>query len=135
MDIFKGVGVEVTLNNEEDFLVVKETLTRIGIASKKTKNLYQSVYLFHKQGRYSLVHFKSLFLFDGKPSNISENDIHRLNTIAKLLSDWGLVKLLPGKVFDPLELAPIHQIKIISYRDKENYNLVSKYNIGKKLHI
>jgi len=135
IDIFKGVGIEITLSDEEDFLKVKETLTRIGVASKKNNTLYQSCHIFHKQGLYSIMHFKELFLFDGKPSNITENDIHRRNVITKLLNDWGLVKIIPPRVFDVNELAPIHQIKIIPFRDKGNWNLVSKYNIGKKLHI
>ena len=123
--------VEVTLNEEDDFLKVRETLTRIGVSSRKEKILYQSCHILHKQGRYYIVHFKELFALDGKPSNISENDIQRRNTIANLIEQWGLVTILnPHVVKD--NMAPIHQIKIISFKEKDEWELVTKYNIGKK---
>jgi|TARA_B100000780_G_C21114405_1_gene450706 hypothetical protein len=123
--------IEVTLNHQDDFLKVRETLTRIGVSSRKEKILYQSCHILHKQGRYYIVHFKELFGLDGKPSNISENDIQRRNAIAKLLEEWALVKILNPK---PLEdnVAPLHQIKIISYKEKDDWELIAKYNIGKK---
>jgi len=123
--------VEVELGEEDDFLKVRETLTRIGVSSRKERILYQSCHILHKQGRYYIVHFKELFSLDGKPSNISENDIQRRNTIANLLEQWGLVKIMnPHIVKD--NMAPIHQIKIISFKDKDDWDLVTKYNIGKK---
>lgn len=123
--------VEVTLNEEDDFLKVRETLTRIGVSSRKERILYQSCHILHKQGRYYIVHFKELFALDGKPSNISENDIQRRNTIANLVEQWGLVTILnPHVVKD--NMAPIHQIKIISFKEKDEWELVTKYNIGKK---
>ena len=122
--------LEVSLNEPNDFLKIKETLTRIGIASKKDNSLYQSCHILHKQGRYYIIHFKELFLLDGKVSNISENDIGRRNTITQLLSDWGLVGIVqPSQLKD---LAPLRQIKIVSFKDKENWNLKTKYNIGIK---
>ena len=122
--------VEVELGEEDDFLKVRETLTRIGVSSRKERILYQSCHILHKQGRYYIVHFKELFALDGKPSNISENDIQRRNTIANLLEQWGLVKILnPSIVKD--NMAPIHQIKIIAFKDKDDWDLVTKYNIGK----
>ena len=123
--------IEVTLKHQDDFLKVRETLTRIGVSSRKEKILYQSCHILHKQGRYYIVHFKELFGLDGKPSNISENDIQRRNAIAKLLEEWALVKILNPK---PLEdnVAPLHQIKIISYKEKDDWELIAKYNIGKK---
>lgn len=130
-DIFRGVGVEVVLAEQDDFLKVRETLTRIGVSSRKEKVLYQSCHILHKQGRYAIVHFKELFALDGKPSNISENDIQRRNAIAKLLEDWELVKILNSKSIEN-NLAPLHQIKIISFREKDNWQLIAKYNIGKK---
>ena len=123
--------VEVELGEEDDFLKVRETLTRIGVSSRKERILYQSCHILHKQGRYYIVHFKELFALDGKPSNISENDIQRRNTIANLLEQGGLVKILnPSIVKD--NMAPIHQIKIIAFKDKDDWDLVTKYNIGKK---
>ena len=123
--------VEVKLEKSDDFLKVKETLTRIGVSSRKDKILYQSCHILHKQGQYYIVHFKELFDLDGKPSNISENDIQRRNAIAKLLQDWGLVKIANPKIMEN-NIAPIHQIKIISFKEKDEWQLVSKYNIGKK---
>ncbi len=125
--------VEVTLNEQDDFLKVRETLTRIGVSSRKEKVLYQSCHILHKQGLYYIVHFKELFALDGKPSNISENDIQRRNAIANLLEEWGLVKIINRKLLED-NIAPIHQIKIISFKEKDDWELVAKYNIGKKLH-
>jgi hypothetical protein len=123
--------VEVELGEEDDFLKVRETLTRIGVSSRKERILYQSCHILHKQGRYYIVHFKELFALDGKPSNISENDIQRRNTIANLLEQWGLVKIInPSIVKD--NMAPIHQIKIIAFKEKDEWELITKYNIGKK---
>lgn len=123
--------VEVKLDEDDDFLKVKETLTRIGVSSRKEKVLYQSCHILHKQGRYYITHFKELFALDGKPANISENDIQRRNAIANLLEEWGLVTILNPRVMED-NIAPIHQIKIISYREKHEWDLISKYNIGKK---
>jgi hypothetical protein len=123
--------VEVQLVEEDDFLKVRETLTRIGVSSRKEKILYQSCHILHKQGRYYIVHFKELFALDGKPSNISENDIQRRNTIANLLEQWGLIKVLNPQIVQD-NMAPIHQIKIIAFKDKDEWDLVTKYNIGKK---
>lgn len=122
--------LEVTLVEPDDFLKVRETLTRIGVASRKDKVLYQSCHILHKQGLYYIVHFKELFALDGKVTDITENDIQRRNTIAKLVADWGLIKIVdPKKVTD---LAPLSQIKIISFKDKDDWDLQAKYNIGKK---
>jgi hypothetical protein len=123
--------VEVTLAKEDDFLKVRETLTRIGVAAKKDNILYQSCHILHKQGKYYIVHFKELFELDGKPSSMTENDVARRNTIANLIAEWGLVKLLdPAKTKD--NLAPISQIKILPHKEKAEWQLVSKYTIGKK---
>ena len=122
--------VEVTLGEPDDFLKVRETLTRIGVASRKEKKIYQSCHILHKQGKYYIVHFKELFALDGKHTNITENDVQRRNRISQLLADWGLVSVVD---FDSLgELAPLNQIKVISFKDKTNWTLESKYNIGKK---
>ena len=120
--------LEIKLAEADDFLKVRETLSRIGIASRKERKLYQSCHILHKQGRYFLVHFKELFSLDGKPANISINDIQRRNTIAGLLSDWGLVEILG----DASDKAPLSQIKVLSYREKEDWLLETKYNIGNK---
>ena len=120
--------VEVTLNEPDDFLKVRETLSRIGVASRKERTLYQSCHILHKQGRYFIVHFKELFALDGKDTNLSENDIARRNTIANLLNDWGLIEV-KGSV-EPM--APLSQIKILSFREKDEWTLETKYNIGKK---
>ena len=125
--------VEVTLNEQDDFLKVRETLTRIGVSSRKEKVLHQSCHILHKQGLYYIVHFKELFALDGKPSNISENDIQRRNAIANLLEEWGLVKIINRKLLED-NIAPLHQIKIISFKEKDDWELIAKYNIGKKLH-
>ena len=124
--------VEVTLGERDDFLKVRETLTRIGVASKKDRILYQSCHILHKQGRYYIVHFKELFALDGKPTDISENDLSRRNAIAKLLSDWGLVVLVtPKQIETPVPIF-LSQIKILSHKEKRDWQLVPKYNIGKK---
>ena len=124
--------IEVTLPNEEDFLKIKETLTRIGVASKKDRKLYQSCHILHKQGKYYIVHFKELFALDGKPSNFSEEDMGRRNTIVNLLAEWGLLKILiVEKSQEPR--TPLSQIKILAYKDRNEWELVAKYNIGRKL--
>ena len=124
--------VEVTLNEKDDFLKVRETLTRIGVASKKDRILYQSCHILHKQGKYYIVHFKELFALDGKPTDISENDLSRRNAIAKLLADWGLVTIVnKNQVENPPPIF-LSQIKIISHKEKHDWDLVPKYNIGKK---
>jgi|TARA_B100001094_G_C18177652_1_gene798823 hypothetical protein len=120
--------LEVTLNEPDDFLKVRETLTRIGVASRKDKKLFQSCHILHKQGRYFIVHFKELFLLDGKKSNLEENDIARRNTIAQLMSDWGLI----GMDANAEPLAPMRQIKIIPFKEKNDWELCPKYNIGSK---
>lgn len=123
--------IEVTLEAQDDFLKVRETLTRIGIASRKDKTLFQSCHVLHKQGKYYIVHFKELFALDGKPANFDQADIARRNTIANLLGDWGLIKLVdPSKSADPV--APMSQIKIIPHKDKSEWTLEAKYTIGRK---
>ena len=122
--------LEVTLPTPDNFLKVKETLTRIGVASKKDKRLYQSAHILHKQGRYFIVHFKELFALDGKESNITAGDIERRNAITSLLQDWDLLKILVGTKAEPR--ASLSQIKVVSYKEKEEWELVPKYNIGKK---
>jgi len=121
--------LEIVLNEPDDFLKVRETLTRMGVASRKDNKLFQSCHILHKQGRYFIVHFKELFLLDGKKSNLEENDIFRRNTIAQLLSDWGLVSFVKK---EQLECAPLRQIKIISHKEKGDWELLPKYNIGNK---
>lgn len=122
--------VEVTLGDPDDFLKVRETLTRIGVASKKEKKLYQSCHILHKQGRYYIVSFKELFALDGKQTNLTVNDLQRRNRIAQLIADWGLVNIVdPTQVYN---IAPLNQIKVISYKEKNDWILESKYNIGKK---
>ena len=122
--------VEVTLRQPDDFLKVRETLTRIGVASRKEKKLFQSCHILHKKGKYYIVHFKELFALDGKHANLTSNDIERRNRITKLLSDWGLVDIVHDDLLG--ELAPLNQIKVLSYKDKSEWSLESKYNIGKK---
>jgi len=121
--------LEVGLKEPDDFLKVRETLSRIGVASRKNKTLFQSCHILHKQGKYYIVHFKELFALDGKDTNISENDIARRNTIANLLSDWGLINVVGKSV---VEAAPLSQIKVISFKEKNEWLLETKYNIGKK---
>ena len=122
--------VEVTLRQPDDFLKVRETLTRIGVASRKEKKLFQSCHILHKKGKYYIVHFKELFALDGKHSNLTNNDVQRRNRITKLLSDWGLVVMVDESSVE--DIAPLNQIKVISFRDKKEWILESKYNIGKK---
>tara|TARA_B100000287_G_scaffold268774_1_gene252862 strand:- start:6153 stop:6578 length:426 start_codon:yes stop_codon:yes gene_type:complete len=122
--------VEVSLSEPDDFLKVRETLTRIGVASRKEKKLYQSCHILHKQGRYYIVHFKELFALDGKSANLSINDVQRRNRIIQLLSDWGLVTI--NNSDNIVDVAPLSQIKVLSYKDKSGWTLESKYNIGKK---
>lgn len=123
--------IEVSLREQDDFLKVRETLTRIGVSSRKERVLYQSCHILHKQGKYYIVHFKELFALDGKPSNITENDIQRRNAIANLLEEWGLIKVLNKDLMKD-NIAPLHQIKIISFKEKDDWQLITKYNIGKK---
>lgn len=120
--------LEVSLNEPDDFLKIRETLTRIGVASRKDQKLYQSCHILHKQGRYFIVHFKELFLLDGKPSNLVENDLERRNTIATLLADWGLVSIINPNASK--NLAPLRQIKVIPFKEKSQWELCPKYNIG-----
>ena len=122
--------LEILLEDPENFLKIKETLSRIGVASKKDNTLYQSCHILHKQGRYFITHFKELFALDGKEADFMANDLERRNTIAKLLQDWGLLKIKNELAEE--DLAPLSQIKIISYKEKNDWNLVPKYNIGKK---
>jgi len=122
--------IEVTLNEPDDFLKVRETLTRIGVASRKEKKIYQSCHILHKQGRYFIVHFKELFALDGKHANLTQNDVQRRNRIIQLLSDWGLITVLNAdKITD---IAPLNQIKVLAYKEKNDWILETKYNIGKK---
>ena len=122
--------IEVTLKEPDDFLKVRETLTRIGVASRKEKKIYQSCHILHKQGKYYIVHFKELFALDGKRANLFINDVQRRNRIAQLLSDWGLVNVVSTSAIE--DAAPLSQIKVLSYKDKSEWTLESKYNIGKK---
>jgi len=121
---------EVTLSEPDDFLKVRETLTRIGVASRKEKKIYQSCHILHKQGRYFLVHFKELFALDGKHANLTVNDVQRRNRIAQLIADWGLVEIVDATKIQ--DIAPLNQIKVLSYRDKGDWILETKYNIGSK---
>lgn len=130
-NIFKGVGIEVSLPSPDSFLKVKETLTRIGISSRKEKKLYQTCHILHKQGRYSILHFKELFILDGKKDTFTDEDKARRNTIVNLLEEWDLVKVMETEgAQDPV--APLNQIKILSHKEKTNWTLEAKYNIGKK---
>ena len=122
--------VEVVLKSDDDFLKVRETLTRIGVASRKDKTIYQSCHILHKQGRYYIVHFKELFALDGKPTNFSDNDKARRNTISNLLAEWGLIDLINDDSKEPI--APLSQIKVLPYKEKDDWTLTAKYNIGKK---
>ena len=124
--------VEVVLNEPDDFLKVRETLTRIGVASRKERKIYQSCHILHKQGRYYIVHFKELFALDGKKANISLNDIQRRNRIVQLLVDWGLVSISTDSQEKIKDLAPLNQIKVLSFKEKGEWTLESKYNIGRK---
>lgn len=130
-DIFRGVGVEITLPKPDNFLKIKETLTRIGIASKKEQRLYQSCHILHKQGRYAILHFKELFILDGKEHNFKDEDKARRNTIVNLLAEWDLLGVVNASITeDPV--APLNQIKILSHKEKDQWLLDAKYNIGKK---
>ena len=122
--------VEVSLNEPDDFLKVRETLTRIGVASRKEKKLYQSCHILHKQGRYYIVHFKELFALDGKHANLNINDVQRRNRIAQLLSDWGLITIVSDS--EVADIAPLNQIKVLAFKEKGEWTLESKYNIGRK---
>ena len=126
-----GPLIEVKIGEQEDFLKIKETLTRIGVASRKDKKLYQSCHILHKQGKYYIVHFKEMFALDGKPSNFSDEDKGRRNRIACLLEDWGLLKVIDRDAVEKT-LAPMSQIKIINHKEKKEWELVAKYNIGKR---
>ena len=122
--------VEVVLGEPDDFLKVRETLTRIGVASRKEKKIYQSCHILHKQGRYYIVHFKELFALDGKTANLTQNDVQRRNRITQLLSDWGLISIVNDETIT--DIAPLNQIKVLAYKEKGEWELESKYNIGKK---
>ena len=122
--------VEVQLNEPDDFLKVRETLTRIGVASRKEKKLYQSCHILHKQGRYFIVHFKELFALDGKHANLTSNDVQRRNRITQLLSDWGLIEVVKADSIS--DIAPLNQIKVLAFKEKDEWTLETKYNIGKK---
>jgi hypothetical protein len=122
--------VEVTLNEPDDFLKVRETLTRIGVASRKEKIIYQSCHILHKQGKYYIVHFKELFALDGKKTNLSLNDVQRRNRIIQLLSDWGLITVVNAEAI--ADVAPLNQIKVLAFKEKDEWTLESKYNIGRK---
>ncbi len=130
-DLFQGLGVEITLRDPDDFLKVRETLTRIGVASERTKTLYQSCHILHKRGRYAICHFKEMFTFDGKPSTFDQEDFDRRNTVANLLASWGLVVLVEPTTSN-YPFTDLKLVKIIPYKDRENWNLVRKYNLGKK---
>lgn len=130
-DIFKGVGIEISLPSPDSFLKVKETLTRIGISSRKEKKLYQTCHILHKQGRYAILHFKELFILDGKKNTFTDEDEARRNTIVNLLEEWELVKVVDPKGTDD-PTAPLNQIKILSHKEKGSWELEAKYNIGKK---
>ena len=123
--------LEVQLKEPDDFLKVRETLTRIGVASRKDKKLFQSCHILHKQGRYFIVHFKELFALDGKEANLSDNDIERRNTIAQLLGDWGLIAIVTATIAE--NKAPLSQIKVLAFKEKNEWDLQAKYNIGKKI--
>jgi|TARA_B100000809_G_scaffold89887_1_gene88389 hypothetical protein len=131
MTVDMDTMVECLLNEPDDFLKVRETLTRIGVASRKDKIIYQSCHILHKQGRYFIVHFKELFALDGKPTNFSENDQARRNTIANLLAEWGLIKLINPEEISEL-VVPLNQLKILSFKEKDLWELTAKYNIGSK---
>lgn len=129
-DIFEGLGVEVKLKNEQDFLKVKETLTRIGVSSKTDKKLYQSCHILHKRGRYAIMHFKEMFVLDGLESDMSVDDLGRRNTIVKLLVEWGLVDVIDSAKYAEPQLS-LARLKIIPHKEKKDWNLIPKYHIGK----
>jgi len=130
VDVFRGFGVEVTLPDNQAFLKIEETLTRIGVASRKEKHLYQSCHILHKRGRYAIIHFKEMFALDGKPSNFSDEDKGRRNKIATLLEDWNLCKIVDKNNLNPV--APMSHIKVINFREKSDWTLFPKYAIGKR---
>ena len=130
-DIFNGLGIEITLKEKDDFLKVRETLTRMGVSSRKENKLFQSCHILHKRGRYAILHFKELFTMDGLDSDISDNDLERRNTIVGLLEEWELLDI-EEEDFDDLPKASLAQIKIIPHREKDNWELIPKYHIGKK---
>jgi len=130
-DLFKGFGIQISLDDEDSFLKVRETLTRIGIASRKEKTLYPSCYILHKRGEYAILHFKELFALDGKSTDICENDIARRNTIALLLQDWELLKIKSSKVIED-DVVDMSQIKILTHKEKSDWNIHHKYSIGAK---
>lgn len=132
-DVFRGYGIEVKLKREEDFLLVKETLTRIGVTSRRDNKLYQTAHLLHKRGYYAIVHFKELFAFDGRRAELTEEDVGRRNTIVKLLSDWNLLEIIDKNDFEKLPKLSVSQIKIIPFKDKDKWELITKYKLGKKL--
>ena len=131
-DVFMGLGVEIKAPDEGEFLKIAETLTRVGVESRRKRTLYQSCHILHKRGRYAIVHFKEMFTFDRKPSHITEYDIGRRNRIVHLLSEWGLIEILDEN-FKYLEKSPMSQVKVIAYKDKQSWTLESKYSIGVKL--
>ena len=128
-DIFMDLGVEIELKSEDDFLKIRETLTRMGVASRKDKKLYQSCHILHKRGQYAIMHFKEMFVLDGLESNLDEEDVGRRNTIVKLLFEWGLVNVPDPEEFEEPQLS-VSKIKIISYKDKDDWELIPKYHIG-----
>lgn len=130
-DVFSGLGVKIKLKEDDDFLKVKETLTRIGIESKAKKTIYQSCHILHKRGEYAIMHFKELFKLDGKQSTIDDSDIERRNTISKLLSDWGLIEVVEGEL-DDQNFLPVNQLKILPFKEKKNWTLSSKYTVGSR---
>lgn len=129
-DIFDGLGVEITLKNKEDFLKIKETLTRIGVSSKKEKKLFQSCHILHKRGRYAIMHFKEMFILDGLDSDLSEDDLGRRNTIVRLLVEWGLLEVVDPEEYQTPQLS-LARLKIIPHSEKKDWTLVPKYHIGK----
>ena len=133
-DISQGHGVKVKFAKDTDFLKIKETLSRIGVASKKSNTLCQSCHILHKQGQYAIIHFKEIFLLDGKDSNISKDDLDRVNTITRLLSDWGLLEVVDKDSFAQADFAPLTSIKVLSYKEKPDWILRTKYSIGSRKH-
>ena len=129
-DIFEGLGVEIELDSDDNFLKVKETLTRIGISSRKDKKLYQSCHILHKKGRYAIMHFKELFLLDGLKADMDDTDLGRRNTITALLEEWGLLKIVDDDIDEPR--VGLNQLKILSYKDKDERELIPKYHIGRR---
>ena len=129
-DIFEGLGVEIELDSDDNFLKVKETLTRIGISSRKDKKLYQSCHILHKKGRYAIMHFKELFILDGLKADMDDTDLGRRNTITALLEEWGLLKIVDDDIDEPR--VGLNQLKILSYKDKDEWELIPKYHIGRR---